>query len=296
MSQELPIDMTHPAVRDYLALIRLQVLTPLSLLINIASVIICGTVVAPTLGDISSNLYITSITPQEGMIATFVIFLFLCQVGYCILLVLARKDETKATLVKGVGVSLVVANWIMALWAISWKLQVWLLSTILLGALIIVLAYANIVLLIYHTPVAARPLDTLFIHVPLRLFLLLPLNQLFWQSLFVTLGWYWKLGEPDRYDNYAWPGFIVVFTANILALVVVCLRHDIVWCVGAAWLDAALWSKRPKSVEVYATAVTFTVVLPMGLMFSWVARRLWSARQQRPIQLPPDEEAVVIRE
>lgn len=76
----LPIDTSHPAVRDYLALIRyvlpmssplickpltspcsfyvcidrtarsLQVLTPLSLLINIATVMVCSLVVSPGLG------------------------------------------------------------------------------------------------------------------------------------------------------------------------------------------------------------------------------------------------------
>jgi hypothetical protein len=62
-------------------------------------------------------------------------------------------------------------------------LELWLLSTIILGALIATLIYANLVLLIYHAPTSSRPLDSLFIHVPARMFLLLPLNILFWQSL-----------------------------------------------------------------------------------------------------------------
>lgn len=67
---ELPLDMSHPAVRDHLSLIRfvshpcdpapiikqtfeshrLQVLTPLSLLVNIATVLICSLVVSPSIG------------------------------------------------------------------------------------------------------------------------------------------------------------------------------------------------------------------------------------------------------
>ena len=78
MMENLPIDTSHPAVRDYLALIRcvenfmfflsrlvtyfrgllirtrLQVLTPLSLLINIATVIVCTTVLTPGISVLSN--------------------------------------------------------------------------------------------------------------------------------------------------------------------------------------------------------------------------------------------------
>ena len=69
MMENIPIDTSHPAVREYLALIRcvrsscndhhrgahndglrLQVLTPLSLLINIATVTICTFLLSPNLG------------------------------------------------------------------------------------------------------------------------------------------------------------------------------------------------------------------------------------------------------
>ena len=71
--ENLPIDTSHPAVRDYLALIRfvyklklsqsslvtdfrtrLQVLTPLSLLINIATVIVCTAMLTPGLSVLSN--------------------------------------------------------------------------------------------------------------------------------------------------------------------------------------------------------------------------------------------------
>jgi branched-subunit amino acid ABC-type transport system permease component len=42
------------------------------------------------------------------------------QIGYCVLLVLATKPETKKTLVKAVGLSLVLSNFLMAVWAITW--------------------------------------------------------------------------------------------------------------------------------------------------------------------------------
>lgn len=131
---DLPIDTSNPAVRDYLALARfvvcfdiillclqtasrLQVLTPLSVLINIGSVGVCSYVLDPSLGAsriIStifrsynelfyigkvSKMYPTSITPSPKMITTYVIAIFVTQIGYCAILVFARRSETKVLLI-----------------------------------------------------------------------------------------------------------------------------------------------------------------------------------------------------
>jgi len=295
MAVDLPIDMRHPAVREYIALTRLQVLTPLSLLINIASVVVCATVLKPNLPEVSRRYVPTSITPNTAMIATFVLVIYGVQIGYCILLVLVRKPETKRTMTKGVGMSIVIANWLMAIWPIFFTLEFWLVSTIILGALIITLIYANIVLLVYHAPVNSRPLDTLFIHAPARMMLLLPLNILFWQSLFVTLGMYWEYGQPKHYSDYAWEGFVVVLLSNLFAMAAILVRGDIVWTVGTAWLDAAIWTARPKSTPVQTTATVFTILLPILLLLVYV----WGFfRRKTPregaIALPEDERDHVV--
>ena len=92
--EALPIDTSHPDVQDFLALIRLQVLTPLSLLINIASVIICAFLASPSIAEVS-RLHPTSITPNATAIGIYVAVIYLGQIGYCLLLVLASKPETK---------------------------------------------------------------------------------------------------------------------------------------------------------------------------------------------------------
>jgi len=90
----LPIDTSHPAVRDYLALVRLQVLTPLSLLLNMATVVVCSSVVTPGIARVA-KLHPTSITPSSAAIGAYVGAIFICQIGYCFMLVMARKPETK---------------------------------------------------------------------------------------------------------------------------------------------------------------------------------------------------------
>ncbi|EJD05318.1 uncharacterized protein FOMMEDRAFT_78728 [Fomitiporia mediterranea MF3/22] len=246
---DLPIDTSNPAVRDFLMLTRLQVLTPLSLLINIAAVCVCTFTLSPSLGEIA-RMYPTSLTPKPSLIGTYIAAVYIMQIGYCIILVLARKTETKQALIKGTGISLVLANWVLGFWAIAWSLKAFIISSILLGILIILLLYSNIVLNVYHPIALARPLDAAFIHAPIRLFLILPLTVLFPISLFIAVGHYWEQGDTKAYNSYAWEGFGVFFVLNVLGAFFIAWRRDIVWTVGAAWLALSVWQETPKSAPV----------------------------------------------
>ncbi|KAG6835724.1 hypothetical protein H0H93_015303, partial [Arthromyces matolae] len=250
----LPIDLSHPAVQDYLALVRLQVLTPLSLLINVAALLVCAILANPTITQVARD-HPTAISPNPPAIGIYALVLFVGQLGYCLLLVLASKPETKQTLIKAVGVSLVLANWVMAFWAIAWVFSWFLAATILQGILLLLLFYSNIALLVYHPPTSARPLDTALIHAPLRFFLALPLSILFPYSLFLTLGLSFDPtppGLPRHYSAWhAWSGFAVVMSTNLFALIIVVLRRDLVWCVAATWLCISIWLDTPKPAPVY---------------------------------------------
>lgn len=94
--ESLPLDTSHPAVREYIVLTRLQVLSPLSVLLTVATVVVCATFVNPGIGSIA-RLHPTSITPKPSIIAPYVGVIFLGQIGYCLLLVIARKPETKVS-------------------------------------------------------------------------------------------------------------------------------------------------------------------------------------------------------
>ncbi|KAI5120385.1 hypothetical protein M0805_000165 [Coniferiporia weirii] len=285
---ELPIDTSNPAVRDYLTLTRLQVLTPLSLLISIAAVGVTSVIISPGLGKIA-KMYPTSLTPSPSFTAAYLMAVYIMQVGYCVVLVLARKRETKQALIKGSGLTLVLANCTMGLWAIAWSFKAFILSSVLLGILVILLIYSNIVLYVYHPPVSARPLDTAFIHAPLRLFLILPLTLLLPVSIFIAVGHYWAQGDTKAYNDYMWEGFGVFFAMNVLGLVFVIMRRDIVWAVGAAWLAASVWKETPKSAPVSATAITFTFLHPVALLASMMYAT-FRQRRRGAIALPPDEE------
>ncbi|KAG6888177.1 hypothetical protein C0995_010126 [Termitomyces sp. Mi166 len=293
--ESLPVDLSHPAVQDYLALVRLQVLTPLSLLINIAALVVCTVLTTPTITEVVRN-HPTSISPHPPTITIYVFVIFLGQLGYCLLLVLASKSETKHTLTKAVGVSLVLANWVMAFWAIAWIFQWFLVATIFQGVLLLLLFYSNLVLLVYHPPTSARPMDTALIHAPLRFFLALPLAILFPYSLFVTLGLSFDPtppGSPRKYSAWhAWSGFAVVMSSNLFALVIIVLRRDLVWCVAATWLCVSIWLDMPKPAPVYITVITFTAIHPLAFFLSHVYDFFYGRRRRGGVALPPGDDAL----
>ena len=61
-------------------------------------------------------------------------------------------------------------------------------------------------------------------------------------------------GPPPNYSAWhAGAGAGVVAGADVLALLVVILRMDIVWCIAAVWINVSLWSSRvqlPAAVNV----------------------------------------------
>ncbi|KAF8809402.1 hypothetical protein BYT27DRAFT_7222354 [Phlegmacium glaucopus] len=278
----MDFDTSHPAVREYLSLIRLQVLTPLSLLINIAVVVVCAFVAKPSIATVS-NLHPTSITPNTTVIGAYVAAVFLGQIGYCLLLVVARKTETK--------VIIVVLSSTMYLFNFFQVMQWFLFATILQGLLLLFLLYSNIALLAYHPPDASRPLDTALIHAPLRFFLILPLSILFPLCLFVTLGLTFHptpSGTPQDYASWhAMSGFGVLLGTNLLGLAVIIIRGDIVWCVAATWVAVSIWSAKPKPAPVYITAILFTVLLPLGLLVAFIYSQIFGHGR---VVLPPGDE------
>ncbi|KAG8750510.1 hypothetical protein FRC14_000441 [Serendipita sp. 396] len=97
MAGNLPIDFSHPSVKEYVALIRLQVLTPLSTLVQIATILATEFIISPSLSKIIKEYHHTSITPSTSFLGIFLVILWGLQIGYCFLLVIAWSEDTKAS-------------------------------------------------------------------------------------------------------------------------------------------------------------------------------------------------------
>jgi len=286
-----PLDVSHPSVALYLALVRLQVLTPLSLLINIAACLVCTFLIHPSIPQISRE-FPTFITPNTLLIGIYWLVVYTGQIAFCVMLIFARKDETKKTLVS-LGLSVVFANWVQAAWAVTWILKYFIASTVLLGCLIVFLLYANLNLLLRanNRPISSRPLDTVSIHLPIRLFLILPLIQMFWQNLFVALGHTINAEDFEGHQTqWMWESVAVLAGTNVLGLLIVALRRDVVWTIAAFYVLAALAFGPHVRTPTLVTSIVFMVLYPITLFIAELIA--WHRRDREgAIALPSDPES-----
>lgn len=77
-------------------LTKIQVLTPLSILLNVASLAVCSILTPIKLGEINKKHW-TQFTPNPAFILAYWAALFLFQIGFAILVVLGQKDFTKVS-------------------------------------------------------------------------------------------------------------------------------------------------------------------------------------------------------
>ncbi|KAF8607369.1 hypothetical protein BDV93DRAFT_520240 [Ceratobasidium sp. AG-I] len=292
MDSDAPFDTSDPQTRLALKLLRLQVLTPLSVLINVAANLVCALVLSPSMADIT-ELFPTNITPTKEMVGFYMTAVYVLLIGFCVLLITARNPATKETLVNGVGLRLVVVNWLMTAWAALWALQLFIASTVVLGLVAVLLGWI-VFSLLWYTPggVLTRPFDSLFIHSPLKLWFMITLVLDFPLSLFIGLGWNYPYTRPDQYARKQWEAFAFVVSMHAVGVLWVFIRRDLTVTIGGLWLVLAVMLKRPKGAPVFAALIVFAVLYPLTYISTIAWQRLKRHEQDEGrIALPPDEEA-----
>lgn len=83
-------------------LTRIQVITPLAILVNLAALAVCSVLVNPGLGAIN-EMHVTQFTPNPAFIALFWAVLFLLQIGFAVLAVAGQKEMTRVSAVRRRG-------------------------------------------------------------------------------------------------------------------------------------------------------------------------------------------------
>lgn len=57
--------------------------------------------------------------------------------------------------------------------------------------------------------------------------------------------------------RHPWPGFAVVTAVNLVSLVVILLRRDIIWAIAATWICISIWAASPKPAPVFVCPVIY---------------------------------------
>jgi len=281
------------------ALIRLQILTPISILLSLAANLVAALAINPSLKRINDD-YITILTPRASLIGAYWLLLYVLQIGYCVILAVARKVETRDTIIHAVGIRFVLANLCMGLWTLFFSLRYFLVSEIFLLLALVLLISVWALLLVYPPSIRKRPMDTFFIHAPMRMFLVILLNVDVWQNGLLAFRWYKYIGEepfsPDRpgkwegeHSKHSWIAFGVIMAVGLINAFIVFIGRDVVWAVSSIFLYIALLIKGPKPAQIFIPLVLLAVLQLVSLIASTLYYR-YKANRAGEIRLPADEE------
>ncbi|CAD6905280.1 unnamed protein product [Tilletia controversa] len=285
------------------ALSRVQVATPLSVLITLASFLVTALVVKPGMNEISMR-HVNYLTPSANFLLSYWALLFLLLVGYCILIVVSRKQETKKLILSGVGIRLALVNFGLALWAIFWVLdQHWSFiageAVLAFNAVLLIVTVG--ILTFKFGPNFKHPLDWLFVHVPVKMLLVVILQVDLWQQLGIILGWDLRTDHVHGSNGGKglWPAFgLITGVGGVLPSLWIFGTADITYALAGIYLHLAilfrgsdnghpnLTHRRPEIIA----AVILAMVMQAVALFSGIAWSRLQKRQEGQIALPISEE------
>jgi len=286
---------------EHKALVRVQVATPLSVLVALAAVVITTVIIRPGMDEIS-NRHVNYLTPSSSFLLSYWALVFLLQVGYCILIVVSRKQETKKLVLNGVGLRLALVNFGLALWSVFWVLDKrwsFLAGEVILAINAFLLIITVGILNFKFHPDIKHPLDWLFVHVPIKLFLVVLLQIDLWQQLGIIVGWDIPSGpKADSAGPGLWPSFgIITGIGGLLPALWIFGTVDFTWAAAGIFLHFALLfrggnghpnlsHRRPEIIA----AVVLAIAMQAVALFAGVAWTRLQKRQEGQIALPITEE------
>ncbi|ORX39626.1 hypothetical protein BD324DRAFT_614396 [Kockovaella imperatae] len=233
---------TAEQFKESMRFVRMQIAVPISVLIAMGANLVCALALKPGLAGINVR-YPTLVSPNSIMIGLYWAVLYCLQVGFCLVLLLARKDVTKETLVYGVGIRFAVANWLLAAWAVSFTLQAFAVAEILILLNVVNLLTIHLTLLKYP-PTMKRPLDTIFIHAPMALLLAILFEVDWVHNGFIALNW--RIHDRSDRDDYTWQAVAFIASVNIVAALWEGIRRQYLMTGASIYLLFTLMFASPR--------------------------------------------------
>ncbi|TKY87196.1 hypothetical protein EX895_003873 [Sporisorium graminicola] len=302
---------TNMEANEVKTLTRMQILTPLSVLLQMGVMILCGSkLIKPNLQQVSRR-HPTYLSPQDSFVLFYWAILYVLLIGFSVFLLLSRTPETKKALVHGVSTRLALANYLMVLWVIFWVLDrhsTFILGTATLGVIALILLFNALILAVRYPPSPKHPLDWLFIHVPIKMFLVITIQYDLWQQLFLALGWDYGTGGHKALLQSLWYAFGIVTGLGAFSALWIFATADLTWAAAGIYLNLGLlWHKHFSLIggrddgEPRPAPLTAAIILSISLqavaLLAGIAWKRVKARQEGRIALPltPEEEAAAYR-
>ena len=238
----------------------------MAVLVNLAATMICSVVLKPSLKEVSDS-FLTPFNPDATALALYWLVTFILLISYCLLLIMANGTETKVgnyiyltrkllfnsfphkkTVVHGVGLRLVFVQYFMTLNVVAFTLKWFIASLVFTSFSLLLLVWIHLSLYLYP-PNRSRLLDFILIHAPIRLLIVVTFLQHLPQTLFIVLGWTPHM--PEDIQEHAWHAVTFIVSFNVLGLIEVALREDLVWAFAGMWIMIGQLIKRPKAAPVF---------------------------------------------
>jgi len=278
-------------------LIRLQIFTPMTLLLALGSNLVTTFAFHPNTGRISDE-YETIWTPKKEFVGGYLFLMYVLQICYCLLLTITKSPKTREMAVNGVGLRFCLANILQGLWSIFWIMRFFLVAEILLLCAAFVMLTVWMTLLRYPARLSS-PASWLFVHVPVRMFLLFLINLAIWQNGLIALGWFKYNGsDPDQkpgrwekeHETHAWIAFGVITGLGLIDSFIVFLGKDLAWAGATIFLFISILLHSEKPVQVVVPLILVASLQVVALIASYVWA-MYEARKSGAIRLPEDDES-----
>ncbi|KAM0787221.1 hypothetical protein ACM66B_006459 [Microbotryomycetes sp. NB124-2] len=270
---------------------RAQIASPLTLCLLVIGAILSATVAKPSLGQISER-NLTVLTPYTSAIGFYWIVLFVLLLGHCVMLIV--PGSSLELLSRGVGLRLAFANLLMAGWILCFVFE-WFIAAqiVLLCTFVVVLSiWAT---LFYYPATIHRPLDLLFTHVPIRMWLVILWQLDIWQGGLLALHYSRNLNDSKPHWEYqhsmhGWIVFGVIIAVSLLSSVIVFLQRDIVWALAAIYVNVAnAIQPDGKSPQIFVALVLSCCAIGIAYI-SAIGWSLIKSDQEGAIRLVDGEE------
>ncbi|KAK4048900.1 hypothetical protein OIV83_004456 [Microbotryomycetes sp. JL201] len=270
---------------------RAQIASPLTLCLLVVGAILSATVAKPSLGEISER-NLTVLTPYTSAIGFYWIVLFVLLLGHCVMLIVPGSSLEMLT--NGVGLRLSFVNLLMAGWILCWCFE-WFIAAeiVLLVTFVVVLSiWAT---LFYFPATVHRPLDFLFTHVPIRMWLVILWQLDLWQGGLLALHYSRNLNDSkphweQQHSLHGWIVFGVIVAVSLLSSVIVFLQRDLVWALAAIYVNVAnAIQPDGKSPQIFIALVLSCCAIGISYI-SAIGWSLIKSDQEGAIRLVDGEE------
>lgn len=268
---------------------------------SLGTALVCTLAIHPGVKEISDQ-HPTLLTPNDKLTGAYWFVVYFLQIGFCLVLICARSDASKATLIHGVGMRYAIMNWLIALAVALWTLQLFKSCAVVVIAMTVIVISIHVTLTKYP-PSLKHPFDAIFIHAGIALLVAMLFNLTWLHVGSVALDW--VIESKKHWGHYRWQATISIAVVNVITAIWECATSQNILPIAAEYVVLCLLlssprinpsipdSGLPKPACEVITLICCLVLHPLAMVASYGLRR--QRHQEGRIRLEEEVEEAEAR-